>query len=144
MFEIKNNRGELMFVADQDLYNRIVSDIITLGNYSHTFHIFDGRLSATFKTISSGEQAELANKVKDMENTSEIDLISLSHYLSRINMSEVDIQINGSEDALNKLKMVPAPLMDKILQYYGIFLVLVGRAFERDDIVKNLPAPAVG
>ena len=143
MFEIKNNRGEVMFVADQELYNRIVADIISVGSYTHTFVIYEGKLSATFKTISSSERLELSNKTKD-KDSSEFYLASLTYHLVRVGLAETDIQIAGTEDAENKLRILPAPLMDKILHYFNVFMELTDRAFASDDIVKNFSAPAVG
>jgi len=137
-FDITNRTGEVIFRADQELYTRIVTDILTVGNYVHTFNIFEGKLTATFKTISAPERIELFNKVKDIENGYEADMIMLTHYLDRIKWNGADIQIAGTDDGENKLRLLPELVMNKIIQYYGVFLSLTNNAFEQDDVVKNL------
>ena len=150
-YEIRNQAGKLLFVGSEELYTKIITDVITQGCYTHTFDIFDGKLSATFRSLTESKRTELLKHVKstfdvsnevNLEAQANNDTLALAYYLQGIKMDGVEVPVASKQNEdveakMNGLKALPSAVVDKLIQYYTVFSVLMSRAFNSDDVVKN-------
>jgi hypothetical protein len=142
-YEIRNRFDEVLFTATPEMYRDIVAQTLTAGRYTHTFEIFrDPALSVTFRTISESERQDLMKDIKkaydDGEGEAKADLMAVSRYMLRLTVAGADVPVSPDDPAtLDRLRNMPANLMDKLATYHGVFTRLVSMAFDDDDVVKN-------
>jgi len=147
-YEIKTREGKVLFTASPDIYRDIVTQVLMSGRYVHTFEIFkEPRLEVTFRTISEKERIKFLASIKGiddstLEGSAKANLLQLINYTLQLNVGDSDIPITvdnpeNAEKVLEKFMLLPSNVADTLLSYFNVFMVLVSKAFDRNDLLKN-------
>lgn len=146
---IKDADNSTVYTTTLSELETIVSDILSMGNYTKTFSILNGKLELTYATILEKDRQSGYEYVRVFtDKNKDASRIQIETYTSKINIAlhtvritSNDIPTNLSTGKLEERMVLLADLPEHVIlsldKYLRVFLTLVNRAFNSEDVIKN-------
>lgn len=146
---IVDQDGGLIYKTSMEELESIVSDVLSMGNYTKEFSILNGKLELVYSTLLEKDRQvgyELVRKYTD--DNKDASRIQIETYTSKVNIAlhAVRVVTNGTatnlstgkiEERLQLLAELPEPVVISLDKYLRVFLNIVNKAFNSEDVIKN-------
>lgn len=146
---IKDQNDTVLYKTSTDELQNIVSDVLSMGSYTHEFTLLNGKLVLVYTTILEKDRQFGYEQIRAFTNKNEnASRIQIETFTSKVNLALHTVRIISNdvptnlttgkfEERLVLLGDLPEQLLLSLDKYLRVFLNLVNRAFNSEDIIKN-------
>ena len=139
-----------VYETSMEELTKVLTDVLSLGSFTKTFSLYNGKLELTYRTLSEGERVssfeyvrKYVDKHKDNYSQGQLDAfrakVNISLQLVRIktNGSVANIAEGSLDDRMALLSETPEDVVRVYSKYLMIFANLTSRAFNSEEAIKN-------